>query len=312
MSGWAALMASTIMDTSDSSKVPGCPRIMSQWPCSVPAMGRPGNASVAFAAARSGTPSPHPNKKFRNPCSADISNTSGQILPFPCRVGTGRPTQCAPTTTPHPIRQHRVEAVDLLDQPRSAMSSQHVVGIDERYGQPGPVLHRLADSVEEGLIGEAGQADIQEGPLIGPGLDERLPRASQEPLERQQLTKPGLEVVLGLPARPWSSACRGRRSGCPSPGRLRSGSSRTSSAAPRMLSMVARTSPIVVPVPVPTLKKTSKPSPGAVARIAFAVSVTKMRSRCGQRLPSSIGWPACMAAMMAGSTLESVPGGHRC
>ena len=35
--------------------------------------------------------------------------------------------------------------------------------------------------------------------------------------------------------------------------------------------------------------------------IAFAVSVTKMRSRRGQRLPSSIGWPACMAATIAGS-----------
>src|SRR6185437_8735145 len=219
-------------------------------------------------------------------------------------------------------------------QPCSTMSSQHVVGVDKRYSQPRPVLHRLADSVEEGLIGEAGQADLQEGPLPGPGLSAQLfregagltslPGGNAALAARGRLVSSGLvhdRVLPGLhrsPSNASSSRSPALRSYSgfqpvarislpgsamrwPSPGRLRPGSSRTASGSPRRLSMVARTSPMVVPVPVPTLN-TSKPCPEAVATIAFAVSVTKIRSRWGQRLPSSIGWPARMAATIAGST----------
>src|ERR1700722_18258285 len=208
------------------------------------------------------------------------------------------------------------------------MSPQHVVGVDKRHSQPGPVLHRLVDSVEEGLIGEAGQVHPEEGPLTGPGLGGQLfregtgltslPGGNAVLAVRGRFAPGGLghdRVLSGLhrsPSNASSSRSPALRSysgfqpvavislpgsaiRCPSPGRLRSGSSRTSSSLPRMLSMVATTSPMVVPAPVPTLK-TSKPCAEAVAAIPFAVSVTKMRSRWGQRLPRTIGSPACMAA----------------
>src|SRR6185437_14970914 len=231
-------------------------------------------------------------------------------------VGHRQAEQAAAQDDAPAVGQDDVELVHLVDQPGGLVATQDVVGVDEGDGEPRPGLHRLPDGVHERLIGQAGQADAEEFPLLCPvpgaesaGAAGHLAgRPHSSPSEASSCRSPASRSYSGFQPVACISFC-GSEMRCPSPSRIRSGTWRTSTGCPVIPPMVSMTSSIVVPVPVPTLNTSRPGSPCAAATRPAAVSVTKIRSRWGHRFPSSMVFPARSAFITSGSTCGLVSRG---